>query len=46
MSEAEKKSIDLGLEDLKNGDFVSHEEVMRSAQNMIDQHKEIDSSSD
>lgn len=35
LSSSEKKSIEQGLQDLDNGNVVSHEDVMRSVKNKI-----------
>lgn len=39
LSEGEKKSIERGIDDLRNGRSIPHETVMRDAQEIIDNYK-------
>lgn len=41
ISENERKSIQLGLDDFKSGKSVPHEVVMKNAQNRIDQFRNV-----
>lgn len=38
ISNEEQRSIELGLDDLENGNYVSHKEVMQGAQDIIDRY--------